>query len=145
MSYAIYFEFGKQDGSVYQALFIPATPVGSHVVQPTYAHKHLTAERARRVWDLQVNPNYVLSSDVPANTSDLMLHEVSQLDGLHVYITSALLDPDWSMTGSFPVELSASDILALKENPRKMPTGMNTKIKGLRSAKNFPALPEAAS
>lgn len=141
MPYAAYFEFGR-DTDVYQCLFIPATPLGGSTIQPTFAYKELTAARGRRVWQLAVNPSYGITNVIPANDTELMGHEVTQLEGLSTYMTSVIIDPQWTTTGSFPVEMSTSDLLALKENPKRMPTDLNNRIKAAREAHAFPDFPE---
>ncbi len=143
--YAIYFEFKKENGEAYQALFIPATALSTHTIMPTYAYKHLTPLRPRRVWDVKSNPSFVLTSEVPSDISVLMRHEIKQLEGLHVYITSVLQDPDWKSVGCFPVDVTTTDLLALKETANRMPSTLNARIKTLREYKQFPALPEGAS
>ncbi len=143
MTYAIYFEFGR-DTDVYQCLFIPATSLGGAVIQPTFAYKELTEARGRRVWQVAVNPGYAITTVLPADVTDLMKHEILQLEGLSVYMTSVIIDPQWSTTGSFPVEVSTSDLLALKDNPKKVPVDLSNRIKTLRDTQGFPPFPEQA-
>jgi hypothetical protein len=140
--YAIYFEFAREGTTdVYQCLFIPSTSIGAHTIKPTFAYKELTAARSRRVWEVKTNPIYRLSSEIPRDLNDLMGHEVSQLIGLSVYMTSILVAPDWRSAGVFPVEISTTDLLALKENETRMPADLNARIKTIREAKGFAPLP----
>lgn len=143
MTYAIYFEFGRES-DIYQWLFIPSTALGAHTVKPTLAYKELTTGRVRRVWNLKTNPAYRLSSEIPRDFDDLIEHEILQLTGLHVYLTSILVAPDWEATGAFPVEVTVSDLLALKEHEDRMPPGLQLRIKQLRAAAGLPPLPEAS-
>lgn len=143
--YAIYFEFRKDSGDAYQALYIPPSPIGLHVTNPIYAFKNLTRLKPRRVWELHANPGYRYLDVSAENTAALMREEIRQLDGLHVYITSLLIDPDWKTVGSFPVEVTQSDLLALKESETRLPSDLNARIRLARSVNGFPALPEVAS
>jgi hypothetical protein len=138
--YAIYFEFGRGD-DVYQCLFIPSTSIGAHTIKPTFAYKELTAIRSRRVWEVKTNSTYRLSSEVPRDTADVMSHELDQLLGLSVYMTSILVAPDWVIKGTFPVEVSTTDLLALKEKEDRMPPDLNARIKTIRDQKGFSPLP----
>lgn len=142
--FAIYYEFKKDDGSIYQALFIPAAPLGIHAIQPTYAFKELTPARARRAWSVYQNPVYELSGEPTRDMDDLLARELKQLIGIHVYMTSPVQDPDWQAVGVFPVQVTDSDLYDLKENGRRMPTALNERIKRLRQAEGFPEFPVAS-
>lgn len=144
MPYAIYFEFAGGD-EVYQGLFIPSTPLSSYWIKPTYCYKELSPARSRRTWQVKVNPAFVPSTVIPRDTTELMRNEIQQLDGLHVYITSVLIGTRWTSVGNFPIEVTSSDLLALKENETRMPATLSARIKEKRLEMGFAPLPGADS
>jgi len=128
--YALYFEFMRGDEQM-QYLFVPSVMLGTVSLPPTLASKHLDRPGSRRQWAVNTNSYYQRQSG-SATLPTLLAEELPQLEGLSAYITSAVGDPSWILAWSFPVEVTQSDLLALKETPTRVPTDLNDRVRTIR-------------
>lgn len=137
MTYAIFFEFARDDDTA-QFIFIPATPLGAHTILPTLGYRELSGSR-RRTWQVVTSPKYRLDPEVREKDEDVINHEILQLEGISSYITSYLSDPEWTLRASFPVIVTTSDLVELKEHSTKIPVDLNDRVRALRASKGLPS------
>lgn len=143
MTYAIYMEFSDDD-SVFQQLFIPATPFGTETLSPRLAHRQLSIQHPSRVWNVVPDPNYAPSSRQAHSVIEMFGHELQQISALSSYMTSSMSDPSWELVGFFPILVNDSDKLAMREHPTRVPTRLSAEIRSTRNSKGWSALPERA-